>query len=666
MDAIERALEDITDWTYFERLCCRVLKSKGYEVDPRGGSGDAGRDAIEGDGVTFQFSLRERTAEKLEEELDRYRQGKKAPKEYVYATSQEASAKLKDDYTKRFAELGMKLLVCDRAWLSTNLGADRLAHLRNELLAQTLINTPEIIRIALRTPLRSSMLGVLESAAKDSLTDERLRRVRALMGSDRREAEKLLVDVLGQGALPKDQEFEAHTHLGNVLFATGRTQEAKAEWERAIALGGASQTPAANLATTLLICEHNNSAAREVIEEGLTVDPRSAALLNVKGLLDWEAAKRKDALELFRKAYSIEQRPEFLMNEWNVLAEETGEAPTDEDIEKALDRYPAHKELLLLFANRMLDRFQATHEEICLQNAGEALTKAFPVDLARVEKERDRSPISPLDWEWMACALNTMAAVVYWQGDLRRAESLIQLAIMFEETPLFHFSAGQVQIAMGRMEQAISSFEKAANLGFDKSDLWCQLGNGHYVLFRRTGDERHLKGAADAYEKGAEKNPAILVNLAQLCWDTGARDKAKEVVALALKATPNDPVALCNSLLYSCEGNPANVLVGMPPIEAAHPTNPTVLTMMGESHYRLGNWAWAYAYFIRAAEAAGPNSFLLDQVYPLAAKALKRRVGGERGSLAAMEFLLKATKRLPESAAIQQTLQALAADSKLA
>ena len=210
MDAIERALEDISDWIYFERLCCRVLNSEGYKVDPRGGSGDAGRDAIEGDEVTFQFSLREDTTAKLGEELDRYKKGKKAPKEYVYATNREVSARIKDEQTKRFAEVGMGLVVCDRAWLSAKLGADKVAHLRSELLAQRLIHTPDIIRIALSTPLRTAMLGMLEAAGKDSLTDERLRRVRALMGKDPAEAERLLRGVLAQGALPKDQEFEAH------------------------------------------------------------------------------------------------------------------------------------------------------------------------------------------------------------------------------------------------------------------------------------------------------------------------------------------------------------------------------------------------------------------------------------------------------------------------
>jgi tetratricopeptide (TPR) repeat protein len=665
VDAIERALEDMTDWVSFERLCCRVLSSEGYRVDPRGGTGDGGRDAIEGEDVTFQFSLREGTADKLDQELARYKKGKKPPREYVFVTNREVSARSKDEYDRRFAELGMRLLLCDRSWLSARIGADKLAHLRAELLAQSLINAPDIVRIALGTPLRAAMLGVLDTAAKDSLTDERLRRVRALMSHDTAEAERLLRSVLGQGGLTKLQEFEAYTHLGNVVFRTGGMGEAKEAWGRAIALAVPNQTPAANLATALLICERRTAEARQVVDRGLGVEPGSAALLNVKGLLEWDAGRTAEAMELFARAHAIEDRPEFLLNQWNLRSETEGWKPDDQEVGKAIDRYPGHKELLLMFANQMLDRFQATHEQIHLQKAGEALAKAFPTDLALVEKARQRSAVSPLDWEWMACALNTMAAIVYWQGDLDRASSLTQLALVFEDNAMFHFTAGQVAVSLGRLDEAVGSFEKAVSLGFDRPDLWCQLGNAHYVLFRRNGAQERWQAAAAAYERGARENPSIFVNLGQLCWDVGDRDGARRYLSRALDANPKDPIARCNALLYSTNGDPAQVLAGMGPIESDNPTHPTVLTVIGESHHHLGSWDKAYAYFVRAIEAAGPNSLLLEQIYPLAAIALKRSMGGEKGALAAMEFLLKGAGRLPENAGIQKTLSALAADLKL-
>jgi len=118
MDAIERALEDIADWSYSEQLCCRVLSSEGYKVDPRGGSGDGGRDAIEGERTTFQFSLREKPSAKLREELGRYYAGASTPPEYVYVTNRQVSAETKDKYTALFAEAGIDLRVFDRAWLS--------------------------------------------------------------------------------------------------------------------------------------------------------------------------------------------------------------------------------------------------------------------------------------------------------------------------------------------------------------------------------------------------------------------------------------------------------------------------------------------------------------------------------------------------------------------
>lgn len=664
MEAIERAIEDITDWTYFESLCCRVLNTQGYDVDPRGGAADGGRDAIEGSTVTFQFSLRDRPADKLQEELERYRDGKKASPQYVFATNQAVSSKSKDDYESQFEKLGMKLLVCDRSWLATKLDSvAALAAVRTELLAKALIAAPDIIRFALNSPLRYSILGVLASSAKESLTDERLFRIRALMSIDRCEAERLLRALLEGGALLKEQEFEARTHLGNLLLTVGKLTDAKTEWAAAIQLGVPNQVPATNLATTLLLVEKDAHAARRVVDKGLAIDPRCPGLLNVKGLLTWADGAHQEALDLFRMAYDIEKRPEFLLNEWNLLAETTGRTAAEGDIKDALAQYPEHKDLRLIYANRMFEEYQSSHDRTALHKASESLAKAFPVDLALLEHTRDRTSVSPLDHDWMGCALNTLAGIVYWQGDLVRAASLIELAVLFEPDPFFQFSAGQIHMASGQIEKAVSCYEAADAAGYGKPELWCQLGNAHFVLFRRTRAMRHARAAVAAYEKAAKDNPSIVVNLAQLAWDMGRRDDARTFVRLALQANPNEPAALCNSLTYSCDGDPAAILKALPALEAAHPSNPNVLTLAGESHYHLRNWDSAVAYFRRAIDAAGPNSFVLEQVYPLAAKALLRQGGGgAQGRVAAIEFLLNGAMRLPHSIAIQSMLQALASD----
>ena len=53
MNAIESALSGITDDDELEILCCRVLNAHGYDIVPTGGSGDRGRDAVEGSRVVF-------------------------------------------------------------------------------------------------------------------------------------------------------------------------------------------------------------------------------------------------------------------------------------------------------------------------------------------------------------------------------------------------------------------------------------------------------------------------------------------------------------------------------------------------------------------------------------------------------------------------------------
>src|SRR5262245_8435318 len=81
MTLVEQSLEALTDDSFFETVCHGILTNAGYDVDPRGGSGDAGRDAIEsskdtGEAETvFQYSIEQKTKNKLKNELKRYKTG---------------------------------------------------------------------------------------------------------------------------------------------------------------------------------------------------------------------------------------------------------------------------------------------------------------------------------------------------------------------------------------------------------------------------------------------------------------------------------------------------------------------------------------------------------------------------------------------------------------
>jgi len=659
MDSIERALADLTDWVTFERISCRVLNSEGFKVEPRGGSKDEGRDAIEGDEVTFQFSIQENVLKKLSKEHKRYGGTTQRPKEYVFVTNQGVPSKSKDKAVALFGKVGIKLRLFDRAWLSGKIGADKLKDLRDELLASNIITAPDIVRFALRTPLRNSILAALDEGTKDAVNDDRLRMVRGLMkAGEFVAAETHLRQVLEQAALPTSQQFEAHLHLGNVIFQQGKAEEAKAEWRKAIDTGHPNSTAAVNLATMLLILENKTAEAHRLTETGLEGDARSAGLINVMGLVEWTDGNAARALELFRQAQAIEDRPEFLLNEWN-LQSESGRPPSNEEIERALERYPTHKDLLLIRANRLIDRFQETHDPSVLQQTGETIARALAVYMPRLEKERKPDSFAPLDHEWIGCALNTQASVAYWSGNHARAEQLIRLAILFNDAPIFQFTLGQALAALGRYEEAIAAYENAGNRGLDKIDLWIQLGNAHYIVFRQTGDPSRVSRAAACYAKAAETHPMAFVNLAQLSWDIGERDKARRLIAKALAADPNEPVTQCNAIVYECNDDPRCILERMPEVEAQHPGHPTVLTVIGNSHYQLGEWEKAFAYLDRGINAAGPNSGLVAQAYPLAADALAKRIGGSHGRLKALEYLLKGSERLPKNAAIEKKLNEL-------
>jgi len=92
-----------------------------------------------------------------------------------------------------------------------------------------LVATPGAIRLALRSPLRAAILETLGDESRAGIADERLRRVRAQMAAGELSgAERLLLELVGQRSLAADQEFEARSQLGDVLFEVGRADEAKA------------------------------------------------------------------------------------------------------------------------------------------------------------------------------------------------------------------------------------------------------------------------------------------------------------------------------------------------------------------------------------------------------------------------------------------------------
>lgn len=101
-DPITYCLEHLSDYRQFERLCSAVLAGAGYPaIDPLGGTGDEGRDAIvrsdsAGRTICFAYTVRSDWRTKLRSDCTRVRETGHKPDVFVFVCAQVLSAAEKD------------------------------------------------------------------------------------------------------------------------------------------------------------------------------------------------------------------------------------------------------------------------------------------------------------------------------------------------------------------------------------------------------------------------------------------------------------------------------------------------------------------------------------------------------------------------------------------
>lgn len=119
-DPILYCLENLTDYRVFERLCSTLLAGVGYiTIDPLGGTGDEGRDAVivpleDGRKIVFAYTVRSDWRQKLRSDCNRVREKGHGPDIFVFACTQALSAAEKDWARELLAdEYGWKLDLFD-------------------------------------------------------------------------------------------------------------------------------------------------------------------------------------------------------------------------------------------------------------------------------------------------------------------------------------------------------------------------------------------------------------------------------------------------------------------------------------------------------------------------------------------------------------------------
>ena len=101
-DPITYCLERVSDYRDFERLCSALLAGAGYlGIDPLGGTGDEGRDAImrrdsEGNIIVFAYTVRVDWKNKLKHDCNRVKSKGHDPDVFVFVCTEALSASEKD------------------------------------------------------------------------------------------------------------------------------------------------------------------------------------------------------------------------------------------------------------------------------------------------------------------------------------------------------------------------------------------------------------------------------------------------------------------------------------------------------------------------------------------------------------------------------------------
>lgn len=109
-DAIIYCLERVAGYRDFERFCWALLAGSGYPgIDPLGGTGDGGRDAIirkdgQGRRIVFAYTVRSDWRAKFEHDCMRVREMRHEPDAFVFVCTEGLSTSEKDSAHRLVSE----------------------------------------------------------------------------------------------------------------------------------------------------------------------------------------------------------------------------------------------------------------------------------------------------------------------------------------------------------------------------------------------------------------------------------------------------------------------------------------------------------------------------------------------------------------------------------
>lgn len=219
--------------------------------------------------------------------------------------------------------------------------------------------------------------------------------------------------------------------------------------------------------------------AQALLTQVLTAQPRSFDALHILGVIQAMQGRRTEAIELFRKALTINKNHSFLQFNMAKALSENGQ---DEEAlvhhKRATQLAPEHAEAWLNYGRSLLN----------LGRNEEAVT-AF-------ERATTAQPAFAAAWSNLGFTLNKLE---------KRPEALVALDRAIELQPDFaeaYNNKGQVLDQLDDPQGSLDCFERALLINPNYTDAWQNKG------VKLGQMERHIE-AIDCFKRALELNPAL-------------------------------------------------------------------------------------------------------------------------------------------------------------
>ncbi len=302
---------------------------------------------------------------------------------------------------------------------------------------------------------------------------------------------------------------EIHNNLGRMHLRDREVDQARAEFEKALALDPRNAEALLNLGTIHRL-QGRIGRAEHLVKRALQVDPSSIGALGQLAEIEREQGDLDESIRLYREALALDDsKPGLHLG----LGDSLQRAGRFDDAEAAFrtvlgldpDSYAAHYNLGVTYMNTERP-----------DDAAAELEKALALD--------SKSPRAAL-------AFNNLASIRLARGEREPAMANLEQAATVAPGHLeSHFNLGVLHLRAGDAAQAIPRLERAAAIDPNHEQVNVTLGKAYLVAGRGQDAFRSFLLVRRLYPE----NWGAALGLALLSAGTEQEDKARELLADAL------------------------------------------------------------------------------------------------------------------------------------